>query len=414
MPCCLVVFGLCCGILVTNVQQLFKHFMRNTFYIRRCKHGNRNFVVRGLVNGKRVSAFFRTKVEAEIHCERRNIELINHGHSMAAMSNALRAEALACSDRLAAIGASLTKATDFYLQVHDARAKSVSVEFAWNECKSDLKRMVKGEEISVTHLETVAKAANKLVASFGQEWVCDLSSQVMERWLNGLPLAATTRNNVRKNVSVILAYAVKRGWIEESPMLKIKGFNEHRLKAKLPGILTPEEMALLLERAEPEILPFFAIGAFAGLRVAELERLDWSEIKWDKRLINVTALKAKTAQPRWIPMTDNLIAWLTPHRQSNGPIAPQSVRVKSRFVKRAREAAGINSWGNDKANALRHSFCSYHLALHEDGAMTAIRAGHMGTATLYKHYNHRVEKTEAEKYFSIAPAAAAQSILAIA
>lgn len=388
--------------------------MKNAFSIRPCNHGQAKFVVTGRVNGKRSSHFFRTKVEAEIHCERRNIELINHGHGMAAMSNVLRAEALVCSDRLAIIGASLTKATDFYLQAYDARAKSVPVEFAWNECKSDLKRMVEGEEISLAHLETITKAANKLVASFGQERICDLSSQVMERWLNSLPLAATTRNNVRKNVSVILAYAVKRGWMEENPMLKIKGFNEHRLKAKLPGILTPAETALLLERAEPEIVPFFASGAFAGLRVAELERLDWSEIKWEKRLINVTAMKAKTAQPRWVPMSDNLIAWLTPYRRAQGPIAPQSIKIRRKLITQARKAAGIDSWGREKANALRHSFCSYHLALHEDAALTAARAGHMNTGMLYKHYNHRVEKTEAEKYFSIAPAAQAQNILAIA
>lgn len=387
--------------------------MKGQFSVIPCNHGRAKFLVSGRINGKKINAYFRTKNEAQVHCERRNIELANFGQCMAAMSHALRAEALDCSARLVAIGASLTKATDFYLQIHDARAKSVSVEFAWNECKADLKRMVEGEEISAVHLETIAKAANKLVPSFGQERVCDLTSQVLERWLNSLPVAATTRNSVRRNVSVILAYAVKRGWVEENPMLKVKGFNEHRLKAKLPGILTPEEMALLLERAEPEIVPFFAIGAFAGLRVAELERLDWSEIKWDKRLINVTALKAKTAQPRWVPMTDNLVAWLTPHRRAHGPIAPQSVKVKRKFVERARKAAGINSWGRDKANALRHSFCSYHLALHEDGALTAIRAGHMGTKMLYKHYNHRVEKIEAEKYFGIAPTVA-ENILAIA
>jgi integrase len=387
--------------------------MKGKFTVTPCIHGRANFLVSGRINGKKINAYFRTKAEAQVHCERRNIELINFGHSMTAMPQALRAEAFACSERLAAIGASLTKATDYYLQVHDARAKSVSVEFAWNECKSDLKRQVAGEEVGQLHVETVTRAANKLIPCFGREQICDLTSQVLERWLNSLPLAATTRNNTRKNVSVILAYAVKRGWLEENPIKKIKGFNEHRLKAKLPGILTPEEMALLLERAEPEIAPFFTIGAFAGLRVAELERLDWSEIKWDKRLINVTAMKAKTAQPRWVPMSDNLVAWLTPHRRAQGPIMPQSYRMKNKLIQRARKAAGINSWGREKANALRHSFCSYHLALHEDAAMTAAHAGHMNTLMLYKHYNHRVEKTEAEKYFSIAPATA-ENILAIA
>jgi len=31
----------------------------------------------------------------------------------------------------------------------------------------------------------------------------------------------------------------------------------------------------LLKSAMPDVLPYFAIGCFAGLRPAELERLDW-------------------------------------------------------------------------------------------------------------------------------------------
>ena len=108
-------------------------------------------------------------------------------------------------------------------------------------------------------------------------------------------------------------------------------------------------------------------------------------------------------------MTDNLIDWLTPHRQVKAVMPVGNVRL----ILNAREAAGITAWGNGKANALRHSFCSYHLALHEDAGLTAARAGHMDSGMVYKHYNHRVEKSEAQKYFSIQPAET-QNIVAIA
>jgi integrase len=48
--------------------------------------------------------------------------------------------------------------------------------------------------------------------------------------------------------------------------------------SKPPGILSVNEAARLLEAAAPNILPYIAIGLFAGLRAAELERLDWSEM----------------------------------------------------------------------------------------------------------------------------------------
>ena len=59
------------------------------------------------------------------------------------------------------------------------------------------------------------------------------------------------------------------------------------------GILTVAETARLLEAADAELVPFIAIGAFAGLRRAELERLDWSEVDLESGLITVQADKSE-------------------------------------------------------------------------------------------------------------------------
>ena len=48
----------------------------------------------------------------------------------------------------------------------------------------------------------------------------------------------------------------------------------------------------VLAAAKPAEIPFVAIGAFAGLRPAEIARLDWSDVKFDKRIIEVSAEKA--------------------------------------------------------------------------------------------------------------------------
>ena len=37
-------------------------------------------------------------------------------------------------------------------------------------------------------------------------------------------------------------------------------------------------MAKLLKHAPADVVPFLAIGAFAGLRHAEILRLDWAEV----------------------------------------------------------------------------------------------------------------------------------------
>jgi integrase len=82
-----------------------------------------------------------------------------------------------------------------------------------------------------------------------------------------------------------------------------------------PGILTVQQTARLLEAASPELLPYVAIAAFAGLRRAELERLDWSNIHFDDNLIEVTAQKSKTARRRFVKIQPNLREWLLPLRK---------------------------------------------------------------------------------------------------
>jgi integrase len=64
----------------------------------------------------------------------------------------------------------------------------------------------------------------------------------------------------------------------------------------------------------------------------------------------------------------------------------------------ARQAAGIISW---PANALRHSFASYHLAHYQDAAKTALQLGHTESGTLFRHYRELVTQQEAAAFWNI-------------
>jgi integrase len=85
-----------------------------------------------------------------------------------------------------------------------------------------------------------------------------------------------------------------------------------RVKSDDVTIFTPETMAKILHAAPPALVPILAIVAFSGIRMAELNQLDWKTVDLDRRIIEIRAGQAKTASRRIIPIPGNLDAWLRP------------------------------------------------------------------------------------------------------
>ena len=107
-------------------------------------------------------------------------------------------------------------------------------------------------------------------------------------------------------------FAKKQGYLHPDR----KTVAEQTESLKVPDtaitIYTPDEMERILLAANARLLPLLGIGAFAGIRSAEIRRLDWEDIKWDRGYIEIAGRKAKTAARRLAPLTENLKAWLAP------------------------------------------------------------------------------------------------------
>ena len=148
----------------------------------------------------------------------------------------------------------------------------------------------------------------------------------------------------------LFGYGVDRGWCPGNPALKVAVAKE---EPSTIGILSPGEFARLLGAASESTLPYWAIGGFAGVRTAELFRLEWRDVHWDSGLIEISAAKAKTAARRFVHMQPALKAWLAPYRNHHGPICPATGQRLLRLLVADRSRAGLLKWPN---NALRHSY----------------------------------------------------------
>ena len=82
------------------------------------------------------------------------------------------------------------------------------------------------------------------------------------------------------------------------------------------GKLSVEDARRLLAASSPEMLPYWAIGLFVGLRPSEIRNLQWKDVDFEDALITVRS--TKTGRKRFVKMQPNLTAWLTPHRRHDG------------------------------------------------------------------------------------------------
>jgi integrase len=243
-------------------------------------------------------------------------------------------------------------------------------------------------------------AAWAQAGGFGDRLIATVTPAEIDDWLRSLGVGTVTRNTFRRRLIVLFTFAKGRRYLSENPMDQVGRVKEHPGEV---GILTVAETERLLKCASFETLPYWAIGAFAGLRRAEVGRLTWSEIDFDGGYIEVKAAKAKTASRRIVTISENLRAWLASYRLYAGSVCPKNLQKK---INDDRDRASLRL--NWPQNALRHSFGSYHLARFNDAARLALEMGN-SPSMIFKHYRELVKPGDAARYWKIAPAAFKES-----
>lgn len=354
-------------------------------------HPRLKFVVNYREVGKRKRKFFETSAQADSFAAYKNAQLRKSGVEGAEFPSRLREMAQECVERLSAFGKTLKDATDFFVGHLKASEKSCSTAALVEQ----LIAAKKADGASKRYLTDLKSRLNRFARDFDGHLVATITTAQIDAWLRALETSPVSRNNFRRVLIVMFNHAVRRGYAISNPAEKTA---KAKVVGETPGILNVQQTARLLEAASAEVLPYVAIGAFAGLRRAELERMDWSDVHFDSDLIEVTAAKAKTARRRFIKMQPNLREWLLPVRKHDGKIMPNGFRKR---FDTARTAATIEDWPD---NALRHSFASYHLAHFKDAAALALEMGHTNSGTIFEHYRQLVTPKDAERYWKIKPA----------
>lgn len=352
--------------------------------------------------------FFRTKEDAKAFLDAQEIKLSNEGRRALALPDEVRVQAAKAHQRLQPMGYTLQQAVDFFLKHLETTRRSVTVSALIPEYKAAKRRI----GLSEIYFKDLDHRLGNFERTFGNQLVADITTAMVEDWLAALGLAAQSINNYRAVLRAFFQYAVKRDYLPQNPVARIE---KVKVKDKPPEIFTPAELTAVLNAATEDTLPVIAIGAFAGLRMAEILRLEWSEIDLVRGYIEVKAAKAKTARRRLVTILPNLSAWLRPYAGRSGFVwSPRRALKPGKEAKPGGESswrmciapvlksAGLRQWPQ---NGLRHSYGSYHLAKFQDAAKLALEMGHTTTKEIFAHYRELVRPEDAARYWAIAPAA---------
>jgi site-specific recombinase XerD len=150
---------------------------------------------------------------------------------------------------------------------------------------------------------------------------------------------------------------------------------------------------LLMRWKGGSFIPAFALLYFAGIRPFELQRLAPVAEKMINRktgIITIPASVSKTKQKRQVYISENLAAWLDGFPL---PIIPANFK---REYSRIRKHFALS---HDEA---RHSYISYHVALHRSIGDAALQAGN-SESIVKKHYLNTHTKEEGVEFFAIVP-----------
>lgn len=355
--------------------------------------------------GKRVRSLHETEEEAvaewKKHC--RKVERL--GTQGDAISKAEGLEFLEAK-RITG-GADLREVAIFWRKHHPEGSEDVLAEVAWRQFLEEKT----SQGLSKRHLQTLRHHVARFVSVYGESPLRELTGEVVREYLLSLKVEARTVANVRGSLSNWFSWCRRRRFLEVVPTDSIHDADLPAVRPKARGVLTVEQAAAMMRCIEerfPRFVPWHALQLFGGIRRAEVERIRWEWIDLERQTITLPGWESgervvKTGDD-WVlhGLPENLFAWLAPHHGTGRVPAPSPELIAEwRGTVFPTLEPAIAPW---PANAMRHTFATMLLSLHQDASRVAVWMRHSSPAQLYRSYVARlVPVEEARRFTGIRP-----------
>lgn len=371
-------------------------------------------IYRETKGGKRKTLSFKTETAARRQAEKLCLDIARGQIAADVLSPDERLQAVAARDLLTPLGLSLDGAAReiagaaeltngagilemarFWAR-HHANAGGAAV--ALPELHARLLADLADQDLAPRWRQALTLDLRRFVEAFAEHPVLEITSDAILEWLRKQTGNWRTRNNRLMLVRQFFHFARKKGFLpqrQDTEADKVAPLKRPRGEHSRPGVLSAGELGDVLASVSPAWLPFVALGAFAGMRRAEIERLDWADVRWDERLIHVRqevakSTRRKAGDERFVPMREQLLAFLGPWRgREAGPVCTRT-RFEDELARLRKRGVVRGKWPK---NAFRHTYGSCRMG--EVRNMPQV-ADEMGNSVAEVRRDYRNPRTERE------------------
>lgn len=369
---------------------------------------------------------FESREEAEAERVRRSALLRESGQSAFVFSEADRVAFAEARDRLSRVGSNVNEAVEFFLKHARPPKDPVGFDEMVRLCLQ-AKEDEGCDPRYVAQVRSVARGFSR--AGHGLRMCHEIVKQQIEAWLRSNRWAPKTWNNYLTDLRTIFEWGRVEGYLSLNPCEGVP--RKKTVSDEGVEFLSVKQCKALLERAAKvtrgvekrdsagqwiawpledecfrDCVPMLVIGLFCGLRPEkELGRMTWADVKEGSKVVIVSAGRAKSRKRRTVDLAPNALEWLKWCRRHRVCSMGEGDRVCPRNLKRRwkrlREACAMfEGWPHD---GVRHTFATYHYAMHQNEAKLQVLMGHRNAQMLHEHYRGLATPIEAREFWKLMP-----------
>jgi integrase len=253
---------------------------------------------------------------------------------------------------------------------------------------------------------TLPLLGSKRLTAVSQTMLQDFAEQLSAQGLS----ASSVRNTILP-LRAIFRRAHRRGEVAINPTLKL---TLPVVRGERDRVAAPSEVGPLLDALQPAERAIYATALYAGLRLGELQALQWDDVDLNANLIHIkrnwdrqtgfVAPKSRSGNRR-IPLTPTLRRELLNHRlqqgkggrgfvfpnkRGNRPFNPGTLKL---HTKQAWADAGLTPIG---LHECRHTYAAYMIAAGINSKALSTYMGHSSITITLDRYGHLLPGNETE------------------